>query len=553
MLKTMSSIAMQGVVASFALVFAFLLFMGQACAQDKEEKTFAVFPFEVNGPEKYTYLKYGVRDMMISRLSVRDTFTALSKDALTGIDVPASDAAAEDVIEDQNLDHLVWGSLTILGDAVSVDMRVKEKGEAGMSKSRQTTIAELIPELESMAKEINTEILGVQEEVVAAPKPQKQIAAPLNPGLLYADPPAAPAEPGQLNPQFQYDSVPASGRTQSNSLNFAATGMIVDDLDGDGGNEVVFMTKNDIYVYRWQAGRLEKVDVYEAAPTVTCLRLDVLDIDNDGGKEIIVPAVGTKNDPRSFILSFKDQKLKVVERRINLYLNVVRTAPDYMPVLVGQRHNKATLVEPGVYNVVFTRDGIQTSTRIMLPKEANLFNFTFLPDKKDGDKLVMVDEKDRLRILGTDGKLKARTEEEYSASVLGVELMSELSVTRGKISEELQPVYYVPIRTLAVDLEQDGSSTLLAYRPITVAGQFFKSYREYQQGEIHALAWDGIGLSLQWKTKRIKGTITDFGIGDANNDGVLDLVVCINTGRSAFNFESTKSRVLIYPLSAKTQ
>lgn len=536
------------------ILAVFVLFSGAACAQDDAAKKFAVFPFDVNGPEQYTYLKYGVRDMMISRLSLRDKFTALGKDALDDVPMPASDDDAEKVILDKELDHVVWGSLTILGDNVSVDMHVKEKGESGVVKSRQTEIAELIPELESMAREINTEVLGVQQQqAVAAPEPEEPQAVPLNPGLLYAEPVTPQAQPGQLNPQFQYQHAPAAGRVQSNSLNFAATGMIIADLDGNGDNEVVMMTKNDIYVYRWSAGRLEQVAKYEAPPSLTCLRVDVMDLNNDGNKEIIVPAAGPDSDPRSFILSFKDGKLSEFRERIGLFINVLRLAPSYMPTLVAQRGNKGTLVDPGVYKAVLTDDDVELSTRILLPKEANIFNFTYLPDTKEGDKIVLNDEKERLQLLTINGKKQARTEEEYSSSILSVELRAELAVNRGKVSDETQPVYYVPIRTLVTDLENDGTYSLLAYRPITVAGKFFARYRDYQQGEIHALAWDGISLSLQWKTKRIKGTIMDFGIGDMNNDGVKDLVVCINSGRGAFNFESSKTRLLAYPLTGAMQ
>ena len=84
--------------------------------------------------------------------------------------------------------------------------------------------------------------------------------------------------------------------------------------------------------------------------------------------------------------------------------------------------------------------------------------------------------------------------------------------------------------------------------PISVAAQFFSSYRDYPEGEIQALTWDGVGLSMLWKTRRIKGTVVDFSLCDVNNDGVLDLVVCLNTHTGVLGVNSRKTTLVAYPL-----
>lgn len=62
-----------------------------------------------------------------------------------------------------------------------------------------------------------------------------------------------------------------------------------------------------------------------------------------------------------------------------------------------------------------------------------------------------------------------------------------------------------------------------------MSAQFFENYRFFPEGEIESLYWDGVGLGLQWKTRRIKGSVVDFALADPNNDGTKDLVVCLNT------------------------
>jgi len=103
-------------------------------------------------------------------------------------------------------------------------------------------------------------------------------------------------------------------------------------------------------------------------------------------------------------------------------------------------------------------------------------------------------------------------------------------------------------RMLAVNLDRDDNWELLVNRPISTASQFFERYRFFPQGEIHALYWDGVGLGLQWKTRRVKGSVADFALADVNNDGVQDLVLCVNTHPGALGMESRKTMVLAYPL-----
>jgi hypothetical protein len=110
--------------------------------------------------------------------------------------------------------------------------------------------------------------------------------------------------------------------------------------------------------------------------------------------------------------------------------------------------------------------------------------------------------------------------------------------------------YYIPLRMVPVNLNKDKAYEVLVNRNISVAAQFFSRYRSFPQGEVHTLFWDGIGLSLAWKTRRIKGTVVDYGINDVDNNGTMDLYTCVVTHPGAMGFGSRKTFVVAYPLSA---
>ena len=47
------------------------------------------------------------------------------------------------------------------------------------------------------------------------------------------------------------------------------------------------------------------------------------------------------------------------------------------------------------------------------------------------------------------------------------------------------------------------------------------------QDNIFILEWDGDTYSKKWKSKTFDGSITDFTVADVDNDGILELVVCV--------------------------
>lgn len=77
----------------------------------------------------------------------------------------------------------------------------------------------------------------------------------------------------------------------------------------------------------------------------------------------------------------------------------------------------------------------------------------------------------------------------------------------GKDNILIPSKYFVPLRMIPSDLEQDGSWELLVNKPISVSAQFFENYRFFPEGEIESLYWDGVGLGLQWKTRRTRALL----------------------------------------------
>ena len=532
-----------------ALLLAALLCL-PATALTAEVKTFAVAPFTVHGPEKYQYLSQGVQSMLESRMNWPGHLAPMDK-AKTGARLakaPASESEAKKTASELGVDYLAYGSVTISGEQASVDIMVVGRDGKKWPKSLNTKVAELIPAMERTAQSLNNEIF--KRPAATASGDKGGDAARLNPDFVVNQ----TTEGGQkayLNPNFRYagpSDTPGVWRSQS--MPIVSRGIAVADLNGDGQNEVVILAQNSVEVFQYKDRQLMPIAKYETPPNLTLLNVSTLDINGDGKAEIIVSTSYFK-EPRSFILSLEGNKLAELYKDIKLYLNVVAVAPDFTRQLVGSKGEQKEIFVQGVHNVIFSGGQVQLSTRLTLPSKANPFNFVYLPEKS-GYKVVINDDKDHLVVFTAKGERVAATEEQYCGSAIGLEFDPLMAPMEKPKSDHLWTYYYIPLPMIVANLGRDNRYEVLVSKNISLAAQFFETFRTFSQGEIHSLYWDGVGMNLLWKTRRIKGTIVGYTLADIDNDGQKELVVCLTTWPGAAGVYARRTIVLAYKLDTSS-
>lgn len=520
-------------------------------------KTFAVLPFEVFGPDKYAYLKHGIQSMLVSRLTWREHFQPLDSAAVdkAKIAIPTSDTQALKSLSTLGADYLVWGSVTISGDDASLDIKVLGQDGKSWPKARTIKVDEIVPSLEGVAKEINADIF---ERPAVAAKGDKKAApeggAARNPELVYAR--EDPNQPDYyLNPQFRYESDPNSpGQWRSQSLNFPTISMIVADVDSDGKTEVVFMEEKSVKAYRMRERKLDLVAEYPLPLRNEMLKLSSMDTNRDGFAEIMASG-WTEQGPWTVVLNLRDDKFTVVNDRITLFLNVVQMPPDYLPTLIGQEGGQPTPFKSPVHEIASLEGRGTLGKRLVLPEFANVYNIGFLPQPDGTYFYLTLDGEDRIRVWSKPGELLAVTGDSYASSPIGLDVISLLpGMGQRSIRDENEEIsIYIPNRLILAHLGADKNYELIVNRNISVAADFFSRYRNFPYGEVHSLYWDGVGLSLQWKTRRLKGTIVDYCIADIDNDGANELCIAVNTYKGMTGLADSRTVVMAYKLDmAKT-
>ena len=520
-------------------------------------KTYVVLPFAYNGPEKYKHIGKGAQSMLSSRLNWREHFEPSeisgSKDAEAAI--PTSKVDAAKLMDKLGTDFLVYGSFTVIEPEASVDLTVQSRDGNTWTESQRMPVDTIIPGLERMAQSIRGQLFErpgdkAKAEKEDTSKPQdKAKNVPVNPDIIVGE--TGQSQLATLNPRFRYEGSPQTpGRWRSQALPFASNAIAVGDLDGSGKTSIVLATDTAVRVYRNKGTQLELLGEVKTNSRRKLVNVGLIDTSRSGVLDIVVG--GHQDDgPKSMVLNFKDGKLSIKDDNIPMYLSVVRIPPNFQPTLLGQKSGgPGRMFQGGGVGEVIRQGGQYTLGKMLqLPEMANVFSISYLPIKGEGYKVVNIDSSNHLVVYTEKLDLQSKSQDTYCSSATGLEEDQTLAPGLGKPKDDLASNYYVPVKPLVAALNQPDQYELLANKDISVAAQTFDRFRNFSQGEVHSLFWDGVGVNLFWKTRRIQGAVVGIDVGDVNNDGRKDLVVCVNTYPGAAGLEHRKTIILGYDLN----
>ncbi len=496
-------------------------------AQGATIKRFSVLPFKVNGPKEFRYLSQGVQSMLISRLT---TPSRLEYEKISD-----TQENKEKILKNNHLDILIFGDVTVIGKQLSIDINILDHNGKLHTKKISASQDNLITKFDEEVSSLKNQLLGIKE---TKKQPTTQTTT--------TNPP-----PATLNPAFEYmkgmgGAGSEMGYTRTQSLPYEMVGMDVGDANGDGKNEVFILSYHKVYAYLLINNKLKEIGEYEFGKNIMGLNINLFDSNRDGYCEVFISAIDTEGDPSSLVLTFKNNKFRIKEKRLKFYINVKRIPPDYSKRIVGQGPGIGRIFSPGVHEIISMSGKYSLGPKINLPQQANVFNFAYLPEK-DSYKIVVVNDYNDLKVFNEDLQTLYKTSTKYAGSSINI-VSSNALPGLGEVVTDPKNMYYLPTRLLPYDLERDGKFEIIVAHNISVASMIFSRYRDFPEGEIHALIWDGVGLSIKWKTRTIKGSIMDYGIKDIDNDSKKELYVGINTYPGPIGFRKKRTIVLIYKL-----
>ena len=563
LIHLMENVVMQYFKNTVVLVVIIPLLFATAGSAENGPKKVAILPFEMNAPEDLGYLREGILDMLSSRISwqgkVEVIEKQLVKNALAERQGPVNESGARQVGETLGADYVLFGSLTVFGESVSIDAKMialKEERPPVAIYAQTKGMGEVVPRINDFAQDINNQIFGRGAEAVAAATPEPRFST-AHPDKLMTGPgpepgPAAPRDSGSFV-SLQSNQESSSDLFRSQKLKFAVNGMDVGDLDGDGRLEIVVVSEfKEVHVYQWDRGRLNKRSSFKGTNRDHLVWVCLADANHDGRAEVYVSNVQGER-LSSYVLEWQGEKLTKLATDLQWYFNRL-TVPGKDTILMGQKTNPEDVFMAGIYRLQFAGGSYKPLEGIPVPPKTNVFNFT--QGDVDGDgkiETMFIGPEERLYLVDDDGTRLWSSREYYGATNNRLEGRSPTyGSTRdpggeGATDADEVEIYYIPSPLLLADLNNDKRLEILANRNKSTSTRLLsKVTRNFSDGEIQSLFWIGDDILTQWKTRPLRGMVVSQRLADMDGDGQEELVVAAVLEKATF--KKAKSIVYVYKL-----
>ena len=518
----------------------------------KDKYVVAVLPFTSHSAQNIDYLRYGIWDMLSSRISYQEKIQVIEKDVISGLLKENKDLSSSEIMEIGNklkADYVVWGSLTKIGSALSVDGKLYDV--TSVSKPALSIFYqcqnddEVIPKINEFAQKIDYHILGAVPESLNQSAPSTASTSAGNTGsprdsqiirTLRSSPQGTLT--AAINAEFinSPEPIDRQGFWMSQKFPTKFKGMDIGDVNNDGKNEVVMIDDYNIYIYQKKNKDFNVIKKIAGKPHEKYLSVDVADINENGIPEIIVTRL-INNYLRSFVYEFKNEQFVLIADKISYFLRVIEM-PDGTPTLIGQSlglGNSDPFMTP-IYEMIWKDGTYKSGKKLMIPEGLSVYSVSFVNFRDSGaDKILVIDDLDRISIyektynpLSKVNAVGGSPEYVYRSDEVFGGTNNLLDLTDRQTSDEtVKKNYYVNLRTFSFDTNKDGKKELIIVKNLSGSGRYFSNVRDFTSAEIYDLEWDGLGFIENWRTKKINGYVCDYQFKDIDNDGQKEIVLAL--------------------------
>jgi TolB-like protein len=472
----------------------------------------AILPFMIYSQENLDYLREGIYDMLTSRISVEGKIVviersiveqALYEERPTRLD----EAAATKIGMRVGADYIVLGSITKIGDYISLDARMislTEEKPPLTAFTQQKGIDDVMVKIGDFAQEIGFKILGRRPMI------------------------GRPGGPGQRRGLESIERASVDFK-KSQTFGFEVKGIDVGDVDGDKKNEVVVMDDHNLYVFKYDGEKLSLFRKIETGTHYNFLTMDVADVNRNGVAEIIVTAV-VEDNLQSFILEFEEGKFKKITEKAGWFFRVLEH-PKEGPILMGQKMGADGTMTGSIYKFIWKKKSFEKGPKMKLPKETKVVGFTMGDVRGNGkNEIITLDLLKRLVIVSEDGKIQWMSRQTFGGTnnFYDSKKKADSTVTPSRPGDIPYLRIFINGRILVRDLMGNGVRQVIVNKN-TFSSSLTERVRSYEKGEVYDLVWEESALETNWKTREIEGYIADYQVKDVDNDGNEELALAVVT------------------------
>lgn len=527
-----------------------------------EAKRVLILPLAIHADKDVSFLKDGIRSMISSRLSQPGKTEIISREeTLKAVETlgeaVTTDTAAIKLAEQLKADYVVVGSLMMLGDSISTNVRMLAVGPnkpvAAVNQVGKSQGA-LIEHIDLFCAQVNEDIFGSQPQTdKPAAKAEAEVVDErrMHPEKLMRQDVQEQPSPMGMPPGMAAPTAWRIGRQFKSQLR----GLAMGDINGDGRTDLVVIDNHTVKAFQFQQGRLIPIGILEEKKFNSYLSVDVADINDNGIAEIFVtnrPKIAGGHQEsrafaaripvlRSFVAEWNGNQFKKIVENDRRFFRVVNL-PHRGAVLLGQR--QGNLSDTFGVNSIFSgpvseltwQGGSYVETdRVQLPRQGmNLYNFAIGDIDNNGQEMVLsYTHTDYLRLSDRGGAEQWQSSENFGTTDTFLEIPDEGDMV------DLDR-YYLPTRITVKASVGDESPAVIVIKN-TEAGRTFPRVKIFKSGHIELLNWNGLSFVPVWRTQPVSKYICDYALGDIDNDGKDELIfgVVIKTSSVLSDGKST--------------
>jgi len=525
-----------------------------------------ILPFEIGASGKFDYLRDGLKNMLAGRLAVGAGIAELDYSSyereLRKLKSSSDRMEVEGLLQRLKIDYLVTGTLYSLHESLRLELvfypASHEKKVVRFTASAPDA-EKVIGALDDISLNITEKVFGIKKESVASAESEKGRG-----GLSGFE----TAHPEKIFKKGIYSALSLQGDTglitsknvkRSPLISMKIVAMDVADINGDGKEEIVVASRDQIRIFHYEAENFDEVGRIPLPGYLKVHGLNLADLDNNGLKEMVVSASNNYSAASSIIQWHSGNSFSYKVKDAPYYIRPVDMVDGRGIKLVGQKavvdiSDQQKIVEPGLYYLNQRQDGLEIGARLPVPNSVNLFDFLYVD--LDGDKvaeLVVVDDREKLLVYSHDNKLLWVSEDQYGGSLnyFGPPLIKD----KDGIDRALT---YIPARIITVDIDNDSNPEILISRnrlSTLSSYSLLPNSRDYDNGSISCLSWNGKSMTELWRTNLLPGYISDYQfqlgvdekseagttatlwIAQVQESGLLDLFSSKSTGNHIHEYE----------------
>jgi TolB-like protein len=551
-----------------------IIFASIVPLQAQEPIKVAIIPFEMNAEKDLSFLRDGIVDMLASRLTWTDKVIVFSEEQTANALLNAQDFTGESqallVGGKLGADYVLYGSLTVFGDSVSIDSKmvnVTGNDEPFVFFTQTQSMGTVIPQINQFATDINAQVFGrgatqvTRAPAQAAPapvpvpvpapqaQPQQQYDPRTHPEKLMQEPVTSEDRPvdSEGTPMAvapaAATATPGDKSWSSQRFKLRLNGIAIGDVDDDGKQELLLMAPDAVEIWRYENQRLAKVAVLAQERSRRFVGIDIADINGNGTPEIFLSGLNVqRNALNSVVYEYNGQAYTPIVEASAWYYRVVKL-PDRGAVLLGQGQKVGDNMTPfssTIYELAWQGADYESTDKVLAAGNANLLSLAYGDLMNNGTSaIVAYNESGNLQVMDFSGDVRWRSGDRFGGRNLEYLIPQQESM-------DFPVVFYYNVRIAIADLDKDGRNEVITTQNHEVAGDLLKRFRKFSKGMLVGLGWDGNGLVRQWFKREVSGQLDDFAIGDFDNDGTDEIVVAVILKQGASVASDPKSTLIAY-------